>query len=144
MLCWLATLSKNGAPNVNPKSAWLYREDDRIWVADIASPKTVANIRYSPKVCLSFVDALTQKGYKIVGKARILETGDEGFDEAFDKLTAYIGGKFPIPSVIEISVELVAPIKAPKCILLPETPESEMVQQALKSYGLEWKEDMSD
>ena len=55
-------------------------------MAHIASPNTVSNIRDSPNVCLSFVDALTQEGYEIAGQARILETGDEGFDEAFDKL----------------------------------------------------------
>ena len=79
---------------------------------------------------------LTQKGYKIVGEARILETGDESFDEAFDKLTAYIGQKFTILSVIEISAESASPITAPSYMLFPDTTESEMVDQALKSYGV--------
>ena len=102
----------------------------------IASPNTVANVRDFLKVCLSFVDVLTQKGYKIVGKARILETGDESFDVAFDKLTAYFGQKFTILSVVEISGKSASPIIAPSYTLFPVTTESDMVDQALKSYGV--------
>ena len=60
-----------------------------------------------PEGMFEFRGCTDPEGYKIVGRARILETGDEGFDEAFDKLCLY-RRKFPIPSVIEISVELVA------------------------------------
>ena len=128
----LATASKNRTPNVSPKEAWLYGGDDRIWVAHIASPNTVTNIRECPQVCLSFIDVLAQKGYKIFGEARILETGDE----AFYKLTAYIGQKFPILSVVEISAESASPITAPSYTLFPDTTESEIVEQALKTYGV--------
>jgi len=97
----------------------------------------VTNIRDSPNACLSFVDDLTQKGYKIVGQARILETGDEGFDEALDKLTTYIGQKFPILSVVEIPAESASPITAPSYNLFQDTTELKIVDQALKSYGVE-------
>ena len=136
MLCWLATVSRVGTPNVSPKEAWVYGGDDRIWVANIASPNTEANIRDCSKDCLSFVDVLNQKGYKVVGKARILETGDDGIDEAFNRLTAFIGQKFTIQSVIEVLSEKASPIVAPSYTLFPDTTEREMADQALKSYGM--------
>ena len=137
VLCWLATVSKDGTPNVSPKEAWIYGGNDRIWVAHIASPNTVANVRDCPKVCLSFVDVLTQKGYKIVGKARILEMGDHDYDEAFGQLTAIIGQKFTILSVIEILAEVASPIFAPSYTFFSDTTETQMVEQALKTYGVE-------
>lgn len=137
VLCWLATVSKDGVPNVSPKEAWVYGGNDRIWVANIASPNTVANIRDCSDVCLSFVDVLTQKGFKIVGKSRILERGDGGIEEAFDQLSACVGQKFTILSVIEIIAEKTSPIIAPSYTLFPDTTEREMVDQALKSYRMD-------
>ena len=75
---------------------------------------------------------LAQKGDKIVGEARILEIGDE----AFEKLATYIGQKFLILSVVEISAESASPITATSYNLFPDTTESEIVEQALKTYGL--------
>ena len=132
VFCRLVTASKNGTPNVSPRETWLCGGDDRIWVAHIASPNTVTNIREYPQVCLSFIDVLAHKGYMIVGEARILEIGDE----AFEKLTAYIGQKFLILSVVAISAESASPITAPSYSLFPDTTESEIVEQAPKTYGL--------
>lgn len=115
----------------------MYGGNDRIWVANIASPNTVANIRDCSDVYLSFVDVLTQKGFKVVGKSRILERSDDGFEEAFDQLSACVGQKFTILSVIEIIAEKASPIIAPSYTLFPDTNEREMVDQALKSYRMD-------
>ena len=38
VLCWLATASTNGMPNVSPKEIFTYYDSNSIIVANIASP----------------------------------------------------------------------------------------------------------
>ena len=58
VLCWLATASKEGTPNVSPKEAFTMFGEDAIIIANIASPQTIKNIHENRKVCLSFIDVL--------------------------------------------------------------------------------------
>ena len=53
VLCWLATANAHWQPNVSPKeifAPW----NNAVLVANIASPKTIKNLKVNPKVCLSF------------------------------------------------------------------------------------------
>ena len=64
VLCWLATASTTGQPNVSPKELFAVADDEHVVVANIASPTSAKNIRANAQVCLSFVDVFAQKGYK--------------------------------------------------------------------------------
>ena len=137
VLCWLATVSEENVPNVSPKEAFAYGGRNRIWVANIASPITVRNIRACPDVCISFLDIFTQKGYKIHGRAKILDAESEENHPALERLASIVGGKFKILSVIEIEARAASPIVAPSYRFFPETTETEMVKQSLASYGVD-------
>ena len=76
VLCWLATVDAQCQPNVSPKEVWAIADDRHLVVANIASPVSVRNIAQQPQVCLSFVDVLVQKGFKLQGRARELLPGD--------------------------------------------------------------------
>jgi predicted pyridoxine 5'-phosphate oxidase superfamily flavin-nucleotide-binding protein len=134
VLCWLAT-SSNDVPNVSPKEIFSYYGDDKIILANIASPKTVKNIQENENVCVSFIDILVQKGFQIKGKARIINKSDSEFPKMESILTKMTEGKFPFSSITEISVEKIKPIIAPKYILYPETTEAEQIESAKKAYG---------
>ena len=64
VLCWLATSNKKAEPNVSPKEIFLRYDDTKILIANIASPKTIRNIKENPQVCISFINVFVQKGYK--------------------------------------------------------------------------------
>ena len=136
VLCWLATVSEDGSPNVSPKEAFIYNGDDKILIANIASPGSVANILVNSAVCVSFIDVFVQKGYKIKGSAQILEEGDEGYEEQKKKLVAIIGDTFPILTVIEVTPRKVERIIAPSYKLYSDTKESDQIKQSLKSYNV--------
>lgn len=76
-LCWLATVDADGTPNVSPKEIFAVQGDDRIVIADIASPVSVKNLRANPRACVSFVDIFRGRGFKMVSTASII-----GLDEA--------------------------------------------------------------
>ncbi len=134
VLCWLATYGADGFPNVTPKEAFMYDPSGHLLIANIASPGSVGNIRLHPNVCASFINVLTQKGYKIKGTAQILEHPDPGFQTARQLLQKLIGTRFEIISIIQITPKQVDPILAPSYRLFKDTTEETMVADSLKTY----------
>ena len=135
VLCWLATSSSDHIPNVSPKEIFTYYKDDKIIIANIASPQSVKNIKRNEKVCVSFIDILVQKGFQLKGKARIVSKENAGFTDMEQILLQMTEGKFPFSSIIEISITSAKPIIAPRYILYPETTEKEQIESAKKTYG---------
>lgn len=135
VLCWLATVSGENEPNVSPKEIFTYYGTDKIIVANIVSPQTVQNITKNENVCLSFIDILVQKGFKVRGKAKIIKKSCPDFSEMQSILTAITAGQFPFTSITVITVDEVKPILAPRYVFYPETTEVEQIENAKKAYG---------
>jgi predicted pyridoxine 5'-phosphate oxidase superfamily flavin-nucleotide-binding protein len=135
VLCWLATASKENYPNVSPKEVFAVYENRSIIIANIASPQSVKNIRTNPKVCLSVIDILIQKGYQLKGNASIVSKNEDGFADMASCLLKLTGGKFPFSEIIRIEVHQSMPIVAPKYVLYPDTTEAAQIASAKKAYG---------
>ncbi len=136
VLCWLATVSTDSVPNVSPKEIFNYYGTDKIIIANIASPKSVRNIKQNPNVCISFIDILIQKGFQIKGKGEIIEKNDSEFSEMEKILIKMTGGKFPFVTITKINIGEVKTIIAPKYVLYPETTEKQQIESAKKAYGI--------
>jgi uncharacterized protein len=134
VLCWLATISADGFPNVSPKEAFLHDGEGKILVANIASPVTVRNIERDSRICVSFVNIFIQKRYKITGNATVLKPGDSGFDEKQHQLIAAIGSAFPVISVIAIKPLAVAEIIAPSYRMFPTNGPLDRIRESLQIY----------
>lgn len=64
-----------------PKEAFLYDDTSgHILIANIASPNSVASIQSHRKVCMSFIDVFTQKGFKIKGSVQNIQEGHEAYE----------------------------------------------------------------
>lgn len=137
VLCWLATVDAQGQPNVSPKEVWAIADDRHVVVANIASPVSVRNIAQQPRVCLSFVDVLVQKGFKLTGTARELLPADHDYADWAAPLLAMVGERIPVRSVLLITVHGVQPIVAPSYWLFPQTTtEAAQIEAARRTYGL--------
>ncbi|MCB0658362.1 MAG: pyridoxamine 5'-phosphate oxidase family protein [Saprospiraceae bacterium] len=136
VLCWLATISPDGSPNVSPKEIFVYDEDDRILIAQIASPQTERNIRINARVCLSFIDILVQKGFQVHGDATILDPDAPSYAARKKRLEQMTEGKFPFKTIIEIKVTRTKPIIAPRYLFFPGTTEEEQMARARIQYGI--------
>ncbi|PWG05201.1 pyridoxamine 5'-phosphate oxidase family protein [Polaribacter aquimarinus] len=136
VLCWLATSSNENIPNVSPKEIFRFYKDDKIIVANIASPQTVKNINQNNNVCISFIDILVQKGYQLKGTAEIITKSHTNFFEMEKILTKMTEGNFPFASITVITVMQVKPIIAPKYILFPNTTEEEQIKSAKRAYRI--------
>lgn len=137
VLCWLATASKEGVPNVSPKEAFTYFGDAHFLIANIASPQSLRNIRENEQVCVSFIDVFIQKGNQLKGKGRIVQKSDPEFPELVAPLVKLVGDGFPIPSLTEITITSVKPIIAPSYFLYPETSEEAQISSAMRSYKVQ-------
>ena len=69
----VATASKTGKPNVSAKGSLRVLDDEHIIFADIASPRTVANIQDNPQVALICLDAAAHRGCRVWGKGETLK-----------------------------------------------------------------------
>lgn len=136
VLCWLATSSIENEPNVSPKEIFATYGEDAIIVANIASPQTVRNIQTNPRVCISFIDILVQKGYQLKGNATIVHKTEPNFSAMEAVLLGMTEGKFPFSSITFIQIDKTKAIIAPRYLLFPETTEAEQIESARRTYNL--------
>lgn len=135
ILCWLATVSRDGIPNVSPKEIFTYLDDEHIGIAHIASPKSLRNIKANQNVCVSFVDVFVQKGYKLIGQAEIIKRTANDFEKKAVKILEMAGDAFPVQALLKIKVVKTAPILAPSYMMYPEkTTEAAQIKSALENY----------
>lgn len=141
VLCWLATVDADGTPNVSPKEIFGSYGDDHIVVADIASTNTVRNLHAHAtaphsNACVSFIDVFRQRGFKIVGQARIIAPDEPDFAVFGADLLQMAGADFPIRHVIAIKISRISRIWAPSYKLFPERSEQQRMQSAYDTYGV--------
>lgn len=135
VLCWLATSDAQGQPNVSPKEIFCTYGRDQILMANIASPQSMRNIRENPRVCVSVLDILVQKGWQLKGSAHIVAKNEAAFPALSVPLRQLTGGKFPFHTLFAITIDQAKPILAPRYLLYPDTTEAEQVAAAKQAYG---------
>ena len=97
----VATASKTGKPNVSAKGSLRVLDDEHVIFADIASPRTIANIKENPQVAVICLDATARKGCRIWGRGEILNSG-----EIFDQYVAELASRnMSVNNVVKIAVQ---------------------------------------
>jgi len=117
----------------------MHHEENKMLIANIASPQSAKNVTSNPNVCVSFVHIFKQKGFKLIGKARIIEHSSPEYQKLEDKLYTLGGREFNFKSIFEVSVDSFSPILAPSYLLFPQTTENDQIEQAKKTYGIQRK-----
>jgi len=102
----IATAARSGKPNVSAKGSLRVLDDEHVVFADVASPRTIANIRENPQVAIICLDVQSRKSCRVWGKAEIFDSG-----ELFDKLSADLAErKMKVNNVVKVAVEEVETI----------------------------------
>ena len=104
VLCWVATVNKDGQPNVSPKEVFELHTNNRLVFAVIASPNTLKNIKQHAKVGVSCLDIWTQKGVQMNGIAEIIDPIDNEFKELEQLLNSKNKGVFKFRNIISIKI----------------------------------------
>ncbi|WP_430472686.1 pyridoxamine 5'-phosphate oxidase family protein [Thalassospira lucentensis] len=135
VLCWLATTSEDG-PSVSPKEIFACFGEDRIVIANIASPNSVKNIGDEPRVCVSFVDVFSQKGWQLYGDAVLLRAGDDGFEDRKAILQELAGDAFRVATLWDVTITKAKEIIAPSYRFNPDVKEADMRKSAMQTYDV--------
>jgi len=97
----VATASKEGKPNVSPKGSFRVLDDEHVVFANIASPRTLTNLKENPQLTTIIFDRSTRKGCRIWGKAEILDKG-----ELFDSVSSEFTSRgMKVRNVVNVTVE---------------------------------------
>jgi uncharacterized protein len=111
-LCFAATVTADGRPNLSPKGTIRVWDDTNLFFLDIASPGTRANLAARPWMELNVVDQLSRRGYRFAGPAA-MHTQGAIFDEGCRRLFGEEEAKYPVAGVVVLQVETAAPLISP-------------------------------
>jgi hypothetical protein len=138
VLAWLATVDSTGCPNVSPKEIFTVVDGRCFAIANIASPGSVGNLQANTQACLSFIDVFVQKGFKVKGRAEVIDPAHPEFAEWSAPLQEMTRDRFPLHSVIVLHPASVEPIVAPSYLFFAaETTEQTQMEAAMKAYGVQ-------
>ncbi len=102
-LCFVATASSDGEPNVSPKGSILVFDDDHLAFAEIMSPGSRANLEQNERVAVYVCRPEKFQGFQFKGTAELSKEGP-----VYDLLAAAIEKKGlklpPIQNAVKIRV----------------------------------------
>lgn len=110
-LGFVATVNADGTPNLSPKGTVAVWDQRHVVFADIRSPGTILNLRDRPAVEVSVIDPFSRRGYRFVGRARLVEA-----DQEFDDMLAWYHQRqvhSPIGRIVLIEVTKVVAETSP-------------------------------
>jgi hypothetical protein len=112
ILSFVATVNEDGTPNLSPKAS-LTVVDGALYFADIASPRTISNLRHNPALEINVVDVFERRGYRFTGRASILPPGDAEYSTVADWVRATNGPEYPVDHVVRIQTSSITPLVSP-------------------------------
>jgi uncharacterized protein len=115
-LAFVATVNVDGTPNLSPKGTIAVLDDNHLMFGDLASPRTVENLRRNASIELNVVDPVTRTGYRFKGSGIV-----HGRGEPFEELLAlYVAGRHAVARprerirhIVVIELERCLPLISP-------------------------------
>lgn len=111
-LCFAATVTPDGHPNLSPKGTIRVWDDEHLFFCDIASPGTRRNLTANPWIELNVVDTTSRRGYRFFGRAS-LHSDDQIYRDAKERVLAEEGVTYQVHAIVLIAVERALPLISP-------------------------------
>ncbi|MBQ4809776.1 pyridoxamine 5'-phosphate oxidase family protein [Pseudoalteromonas luteoviolacea] len=134
VLCWLATVGEDMAPNVSPKEIFTLLDEDTLLIANITSPISERNIIANARVCVSLIDVFEQRGFKLKGTAEVIEPNSDIGEEYLRSIRTIADESYPVKNIFVIKIESKSKIMAPSYFLFPDTTPDSQIKNALTTY----------
>lgn len=112
-LCFAATVTPEGRPNVSPKGTIRVWDDAHLFFLDIASPGTRANLTHTPWLELNVVEQLSRRGYRFSGPAALHFDGSAVYGDATRRVYGETPPTMPVAAVVLLTIERAAPLLSP-------------------------------
>ena len=118
-LCFAATVTPGGHPNLSPKGTIRVWDDHHLFFLDIASPGTRANLAVCPWMELNVVEQISRRGYRFFGRARTHASGAH-FEKALRMALGEKKAPYPVTAVVMLEVQRTSPLISPGYWLLSD------------------------
>ena len=135
-LCYVATVTPDGRPNLSPKGSLRVVDGDHLAFADIMSPQTMRNLKENPYVEINIVHPFLRRGYRFKGRCDIATEG-ETFDLVANELWQREGKQYPVNAVVRIEVETALPVRSPAYVFNKGVKEDDVRRIWLERYGVQ-------
>ena len=135
-LCYVATVTPDGRPNLSPKGSLRVVDGDHLAFADIMSPQTMRNLKENPYVEINIVHPFLRRGYRFKGRCDIFTEG-ETFDLVANELWQREGKQYPVNAVVRIQVDTALPVRSPAYVFNKGVQEDDVRRIWLERYGVQ-------
>ncbi|WP_027802495.1 pyridoxamine 5'-phosphate oxidase family protein [Paraburkholderia dilworthii] len=136
ILSFVATVNEDGTPSLSPKASLTVR-NGVLYFADIASPRTIRNLRRNPAVEINVVDIFQRRGYRFKGRALVLPPGNSEYLMIADWVRATNGLEYPVDHVAKIEITLITPLLSPAHVFAdPPRSQDEIRKTYYRKYGV--------
>jgi general stress protein 26 len=136
ILSFVATVNEDGTPNLSPKAS-LTARNGVLYFADIASPRTIRNLKRNPAVEINVVDIFQRRGYRFKGRAVILPPDDDEALMIAKWVRATNGPEYPVDHVVKIETSLITPLLSPAHVFAnPPRNQGEIKDTYYQKYGV--------
>jgi hypothetical protein len=136
ILSFVATVNEDGTPNLSPKASLTVR-NGVLYFADIASPRTILNLRRNRAVEINVVDIFQRRGYRFKGSASILPPGDDEYLMIANWVRATNGPEYPVDHVVKIETTSITPLLSPAHVFAhPPRSQDEITNTYHQKYGV--------
>src|SRR3954471_1572998 len=137
ILSFVATVNEDGTPNLSPKASLTVR-NGVLYFADIASPRTILNLKRNPAVEINVVDIFQRRGYRFKGRALIVPSDDDEALVIANWVRATNGPEYPVDHVVKIETTSITPLLSPAHVFArPPRSQEEIRTTYYDKYGVE-------
>src|ERR1700761_1863760 len=136
ILSFVATVNEDGTPNLSPKAS-LTVTNDVLYFADIASPRTILNLKRNPAVEINVVDIFQRRGYRFKGGALILPSDNDESLAIASWVRTMNGPEYPVDHVVKIEITSITPLLSPAHVFAqPPRSQDEISPTFHQKYGV--------
>jgi predicted pyridoxine 5'-phosphate oxidase superfamily flavin-nucleotide-binding protein len=135
ILSFVATVNEDGTPNLSPKAS-LTARNDALFFADIASPRTIENLRRNPAISINVVDIFARRGYRFDGTACVLPETDPERTAVAEWVWRTNGPDYPVNHVVRIDVHEALPLLSPAYRFGAQVSEDVLRGVYMEKYGV--------
>ena len=136
MLCFAATVNKDGSPNLSPKSSLRVYDDSHLLFANIASPQTLTNLQRDARIELNCIDIFSRKGYRFAGTAELFSKDDALYTALRADIAAEHGESLPVHHAVLIEVLFASPVISPAYTFVEGVTEEVLRAAYHDKYGV--------
>lgn len=134
-LCYVATVTPDGKPNLSPKASLCVIDGDHLAFADIMSPGTIRNLKSNPHCEINVVDPFARRGYRFKGTCEVVTQGDL-FDLVANELWKREGKQCPVKAVVNVTVDTARPLRSPAYVFNKSVTEQDLRTKWLARFGV--------